>query len=164
MQFYDFSQKHRNFRVGDEIFFLFADHSIFIDYFLQEIFELSHNGSHFVAEEVTRHETGPSVVMNSASYTNGKKTWLVAGQESHCQLYSVNTKVVSVENGEIPRRGSVPGGKEGLRQRRKSERESAKPEQGKENVEKVKADNFNFKSKKLQLVVKPVDSIQTDFG
>ncbi|XP_043287876.1 prolactin regulatory element-binding protein [Venturia canescens] len=128
-----------------------------------EIFELSHNGSHFVAEEVTRHETGPSVVMNCASYTDGKRTWLVAGQESHCQLYNVSSKVVHVENGEIPRRNSVLE-KDGLRQRRKSERETTKQNQPKEKVEEMKDSNSNLKSKKLQLVVKPADSIQTDFG
>lgn len=59
----------------------------------QEIFELSHNGETFVAEEVVRHETGPTVVMNSATYNDGKHSYLVAGQESHCQLYHVRMSV-----------------------------------------------------------------------
>ena len=41
-----------------------------------------------------RHETGGSVVMNCATFNDGKHTYLVAGQESHCQLYNVRLKVV----------------------------------------------------------------------
>jgi len=52
-----------------------------------------------VAEEVVRHETGPKVVMNCASYNDGKHTLLVAGQESHCQLYHVQTKVINAASG-----------------------------------------------------------------
>lgn len=129
----------------------------------QEIFELSHNGAHFVAEEVTRHETGPSVVMNCASFTDGRKTWLVAGQESHCQLYHVTTKVITLENGEILRANSISS-RDGLRQRRKSERADEQQTQAKEKIEEVKDNNSNVKCKKLQLIVKPADSIQTDFG
>lgn len=42
-----------------------------------------------------RHETGPSVVMNCACVSTPKRTYLVAGQESHCQLYTVSTEIVS---------------------------------------------------------------------
>lgn len=129
---------------------------------MQEIFELSHNGAHFIAEEVTRHETGPSVVMNCASHNNGKKTWIVAGQESHCQLYNVNPKVVTSENGELIK-GPTAASKDGLRHRRNSERveEAQSP---KERIEEIKDDNSNVKSKKLQLVLKSADSVQTAFG
>ncbi|TGZ46943.1 guanine nucleotide-exchange factor SEC12 [Temnothorax longispinosus] len=128
-----------------------------------EIFELSHNGAHFVAEEVTRHETGPSVVMNCASHNNGKKTWIVAGQESHCQLYNVNPKVVTLENGELIKGPTAAANKEGLRHRRNSEKvEEVQPP--KERIEEVKDDNSNVKSKKLQLILKPADSVQTAFG
>ncbi|XP_011163400.1 prolactin regulatory element-binding protein [Solenopsis invicta] len=128
-----------------------------------EIFELSHNGTHFIAEEVTRHETGPSVVMNCASHNNGKKTWIVAGQESHCQLYNVNPKVVTSENGELIKGPTAAANKDGLRHRRNSERveDSQSP---KERIEEFKDDNSNVKSKKLQLVLKPADSVQTAFG
>lgn len=132
---------------------------------LQEIFELSHNGAHFIAEEVTRHETGPSVVMNCASHNNGKKTWIVAGQESHCQLYNVNTKVVTSENGELIKGPAAPAAtnKDGLRHRKNSEKFEETSSQ-KERTEEVKNDNSNVKSKKLQLILKPADSVQTAFG
>lgn len=32
--------------------------------------------------------------MNCASFNDGKRTYLVAGQESHCQLYNVRPKVI----------------------------------------------------------------------
>lgn len=38
---------------------------------------------------MTRHETGPNVVMNCSVLLGEKRTYLVAGQESHCQLYNV---------------------------------------------------------------------------
>jgi len=129
----------------------------------QEIFELSHNGVHFVAEEVTRHETGPSVVMNCASHNNGKKTWIVAGQESHCQLYNVNPKVVTLENGELIKGPTAATSKDGLRHRRNSEKVE-EVQSPKEKIEEIKDDNSNVKSKKLQLVLKPADSVQTAFG
>ncbi|KZC15214.1 PREDICTED: prolactin regulatory element-binding protein [Dufourea novaeangliae] len=127
-----------------------------------EIFELSHNGSQFVAEEVTRHETGPSVVMNCNAHTDGKRTWIVAGQESHCQLYNVNTKVVTVENGEVIK-GPDKDGKEGLR-RRKSIDKIEEIKTSNARIEEIKDDNSNIKRKKLQLIVKPADSVQTDFS
>jgi prolactin regulatory element-binding protein len=68
---------------------------------LQEIFELSHDGEKFVAEEVVRHETGSSVVMNCASYSNGNRTFLVAGQESHCQLYHVSMEILEPDNEDV---------------------------------------------------------------
>lgn len=120
---------------------------------------MSHNGSHFVAEEVTRHETGPSVVMNCTAYNDGKRTWIAAGQESHCQLYNVNSKVVTVENGEIIK-GTVDGAKDSLRHRKTVDKAE---ENVKERMEDIKDDNCNIKSKKLRLIVKPADSVQTDF-
>ncbi|XP_018315218.1 prolactin regulatory element-binding protein [Mycetomoellerius zeteki] len=128
-----------------------------------EIFELLHNGVHFVAEEVTRHETGPSVVMNCASHNNGKKTWIVAGQESHCQLYNVNPKVVTSENGELIKGPTAVVNKDGLRHRRNSEKVED-VHSPMERIEEIKDDNSNVKSKKLQLILKPADSVQTAFG
>ena len=127
-----------------------------------EIFELSHNGSQFIAEEVTRHETGPSVVMNCTTYSDGKRTWIAAGQESHCQLYNVNSKVVTVENGEIIK-GPSDGSKDGLKHRKPAEKGQ---ESGalRERIEEIKDDNSNIRNKKLQLIVKPADSVQTDFS
>lgn len=122
---------------------------------------MSHNGSQFVAEEVTRHETGPSVVMNCTTYNDQKRIWIAAGQESHCQLYDVSSKVVSVKNGEVVK-GTSGNSKEGIRHRKNIDKaeETVTPA---ERIEEVKDDNSNIKSKKLQLIVKPADSVQTDF-
>ncbi|KAF3426947.1 hypothetical protein E2986_06078 [Frieseomelitta varia] len=127
-----------------------------------EIFELSHNGSQFIAEEVTRHETGPSVVMNCTTYNDQKRIWIAAGQESHCQLYNVTSKVVTTKNGEIIK-GTNSTSKEGIRHRKNTDKveETITPE---ERIEEIKDDNSNIKSKKLQLIVKPADSVQTDFS
>lgn len=127
-----------------------------------EIFELSHNGSQFIAEEVTRHETGPSVVMNCTTYNDEKRIWIAAGQESHCQLYNVTSKVVTAKNGDVIK-GPSPNVKEGLRHRKSVDKEE---DSGvtEERIEEIKDDNSNIKSKKLQLIVKPADSVQTDFS
>jgi len=101
--------------------------------------------------------------MNCASHNNGKKTWIVAGQESHCQLYNVNPKVVTLENGELIKSPAAASNKDGLRYRRNSEKvEEIQPQ--KEKIEEIKDNNSNVKSKKLQLVLKPADSVQTAFG
>lgn len=126
-----------------------------------EIFELSHNGTQFVAEEVTRHETGPSVVMNCTAHNDGKRTWITAGQESHCQLYNVNTKVVTMENGEVVK--ETDSAKQGLRHRKSTEK-AEESNASRERIEDIKDDNSNIKTKKLQLIVKPSDSVQTDFS
>lgn len=130
---------------------------------LQEIFELSHDGWNFVAEEVTRHETGPKVVMNCSAYNNGKSTWLAAGQESHCQLYDVTSRVVTLENGEILKGTSASTiSKENLRQRRKSEKNIDTSNSPVEKLEDDKKNNNKYK--RLQLILKPLINIQTDFN
>ncbi|KAH8404346.1 hypothetical protein KR222_002877 [Zaprionus bogoriensis] len=58
-----------------------------------EIYELYHNGSHFCAEEVLRHETGANVVMNFAVRNGGRRAYLCAGQEAHCQMYYVQPRI-----------------------------------------------------------------------
>lgn len=128
---------------------------------LQEIFELLHDGVQFLAEEVTRHETGPTVVMNCATYNNEKRSWILAGQENHCQLYNVNTKIINVENGEVIKKaGNIT--KDNIRNRKVNEKiEEERTTKGK--VQEIKDDNYNIKSKKLQLIIKPIDSVQTDF-
>jgi hypothetical protein len=42
-----------------------------------------------------RHETGGKVVMNCACHSDGRKYYLVSGQESHCQLYNVSISVTN---------------------------------------------------------------------
>lgn len=129
---------------------------------------MSHNGYQFVAEEVTRHETGPSVVMNCTAYNDGKRTWIAAGQESHCQLYNVNSKVVTIKNEEIIKEDDVDDGNDNLKgkkhlRHRKRSGEIVENIISKEKIEEIKDDNSNIRSKKLQLIVKPADSVQTDF-
>ncbi|KAM0733753.1 Guanine nucleotide-exchange factor SEC12 [Formica fusca] len=126
-----------------------------------EIFELSHNGTHCIAEEVTRHETGPSVVMNCASHMSDNKTWIVAGQESHCQLYNVKSKLITLENGELIKAPTVH--KDDLRHRRNSEKVEESQSQ-REKIEEIKDNNSNVESKKSQLILEPAGSIQTTFG
>ena len=101
--------------------------------------------------------------MNCASHNNGKKTWIVAGQESHCQLYNVNPKVVTSENGELIKGPTAMANKDGLRHRRNSEKVED-VHSPMERIEEIKDDNSNVKSKKLQLILKPADSVQTAFG
>lgn len=127
-----------------------------------EIFELSHNGVQFVAEEVSRHETGPAVVMNCATYNDSKRSWIVAGQENHCQLYKVNNKIVNLENGEIIRKAANVKN-DNVRHRKGTETKEEAVSK-KERVQDVKDDNSNVKCKKLQLLIEPVESVQTDFS
>ncbi|XP_060518043.1 prolactin regulatory element-binding protein [Cylas formicarius] len=112
-----------------------------------EIFELSHDGRKFLVEEVTRHETGPNVVMNCAVFNDSKHSYLVAGQESHCQLYHVNTELITEENGMVQ---NIGNGNEDLHQRK--------------SKVKDKTDNNKNVHKKLKFVLNPSDSVQTDFN
>lgn len=120
-----------------------------------EVFEITYDGKRFIAKEVVRHETGPKVVMNCASYSNKKSTYLAAGQESHCQLYQVLISVesaakVSSDSGD----SRVPNGlaeSSGLRNRKKD----VNSDKGGDQQEKEKILKFKFIAG---------DSIQTDFG
>ncbi|XP_063699521.1 prolactin regulatory element-binding protein [Culicoides brevitarsis] len=113
-----------------------------------EIYELYHNGTSFVAEEVLRHETGPTVVMNCAIRPDERRTLLVAGQESHCQLYMINTKIVSDGDEEDTKEAS--GEANGVRNRKASAKTSG--------VQKIPT------NKRIMFEVKAGDSIQTDFA
>ncbi|KAK4879765.1 hypothetical protein RN001_007911 [Aquatica leii] len=107
-----------------------------------EIYELSHDGVKFLAEEVLRHETGPSVVMNCSTYSDNKHSYLVAGQESHCQLYNVQSVLVN----------------------NKEEIEDIDPHNGiRKRMNKTKNDINSKQNAKLKFVIKPSDSVQTDF-
>ncbi|XP_066143816.1 guanine nucleotide-exchange factor SEC12 [Euwallacea fornicatus] len=108
-----------------------------------EIFELSHDGRKFHVEEVMRHETGWNVVMNCAvsHSVDGKHTYLAAGQESHCQLYHVNSQFEAIID--------TIGNEQGEVRQRKS---------------KEKTDNNNKNlQKRLKFILNPLDSVQTDF-
>ncbi|KAF5285728.1 hypothetical protein FQR65_LT02256 [Abscondita terminalis] len=107
-----------------------------------EIYELSHDGVKFIAEEVLRHETGPSVVMNCATYNDKKHSYLVAGQESHCQLYNVQSVLVT-DNVDI---------------------ENLDPHNDvRKRKNKTKSDLASKQNAKVKFVIKPSDSVQTDF-
>lgn len=78
--------------------------------------------------------------MNCSTYNNNKRSYLAAGQESYCQLYNVQSVLVT-EDDNIETIG------DNVRQRK------AKP----------KALDDNRNSKKLKFVIKPGDSVKTDF-
>lgn len=118
-----------------------------------EIFELSHNGSRFVAEEVMRHETGPNVVMTCSVRNIQNRSYLTAGQESHCQLYKVNIRMVDAAE---MRRGSFKAENGLIRRRRRTVSEN-------ENISK-KDSNSNTTEKRMSFEIRPSDSVQTDFG
>ncbi|CAH2065864.1 unnamed protein product, partial [Iphiclides podalirius] len=118
-----------------------------------EIFELSHNGTKFVAEEVMRHETGPNVVMNCSIRNAQGRTYLCAGQESHCQLYRVNVRMVDAAE---MRRGSFRAENGLVRRRRRTVSEN-------DNISKTD-NNSNTSEKRISFEIRPCDSIQTDFG
>lgn len=85
--------------------------------------------------------------MNCSTYSSNTHSYLVAGQESHCQLY--NVKSVLVENiedkvEEVSDHSNVRRRKDSFKQQEKA------------------ADN-NRNTKKLTFVLSPADSIQTDF-
>lgn len=112
--------------------------------FFQEVYELSHDGEKFIAEEVVRHETGLNAVMNCSSYSDDKRSYLVAGQESFCQLYNVQSVLVNetIENIETI-------GDNEIKQRKKTDN----------HIDKNKNKNL----KKLKFAIKPGDSVKTDF-
>lgn len=113
------------------------------------MYELSHDGVRFVAEEVLRHETGLNAVMVSAAHSDKKHSYLVAGQESYCQLYKVGSVIV-YDDDDVNEIETVGGsGDENIRQRKNKS-----------------SNNNNKKSKskkRLKFVIKAEDSVKTDF-
>ena len=104
---------------------------------------MSHDGDKFIAEEVIRHETGSTVVMNCSVYSNAKHSYLVAGQESHCQLYNVQTIIIN-ENVETIETDKEVG-------------------KWKLSINKKNGSIINI-NKRLKFVLRPIDSIQTDYS
>lgn len=86
--------------------------------------------------------------MNCATYSDPRHSYLVAGQEGHCQLYNVQTVVVS-ENEENEKNDHE------LRRRKSN---------GIIHDEKPLKTDKNKNNKRLKFVIKPSDSIQTDFS
>lgn len=79
--------------------------------------------------------------MNCAAFSDSKHSYLVAGQESHCQLYHVESVLINEEVVENI------GHESEVRHRK-----------GKDKVI-----DKNRNSKKLRFIIKPTDSVQTDF-
>lgn len=101
-----------------------------------------------------RHETGPNVVMNCSVRSIQNKTYLTAGQESHCQLYKVNIRMVDAAE---MRRGSFKAENGLIRRRRRTVSEN-------DNISNSKKDsNSNTTEKRISFEIRPSDSVQTDF-
>uniref|UniRef100_A0A336N041 CSON009619 protein n=1 Tax=Culicoides sonorensis TaxID=179676 RepID=A0A336N041_CULSO len=120
-----------------------------------EIYELYHNGDSFVAEEVLRHETGPTVVMNCAIRPDERRTLLVAGQESHCQMYLVNSKVVTEDVNGTNDKNKDEKDEDGIRNRKSDSKSSG--------VQMINTQGVPC-NKRITFEVKTGDAIQTDFA
>ncbi|EDW76306.1 uncharacterized protein Dwil_GK15387 [Drosophila willistoni] len=133
-----------------------------------EIYELYHNGTHFCAEEVLRHETGDNVVMNFAVRNGGRRGYLCAGQEAHCQMYYVQPSIEADdddkknnpverphENGNVRQRAGNGGGSH-------SGVETLANGHGKPQQLTSAADILKqFRS--LKFLIQAADVVQTDF-
>lgn len=120
-----------------------------------------------------RHETGSNVVMNCAVRNTGEHSYLVAGQESHCQLYHVDVKIdnkeTASENGRIEtlnsllsRKGSATLDEKNLRKRRASRDAS---NNRKFSTSKNGGTDPNRNEERfLNFEIKAGDLIQTDFS
>ncbi|KAL1396302.1 hypothetical protein pipiens_010618 [Culex pipiens pipiens] len=135
-----------------------------------EIYEVHHNGEKYVADEVIRHETGPTVVMNLAVKNDEKRTLLMAGQESHCQMYLVNPIITSTD-GEVIGGGKSEGSVDGMRKRKNvSYQQSNGQAAGGQTPEQTKGQGKDKQQqqsapvrKQIRFEIKTGDSIQTDF-
>lgn len=127
-----------------------------------EIYEIYHNGERYVADEIVRHETGPTVVMNCAIKNDEKRTLLVAGQESHCQMYLVNPIICSADSDFI-------GGKtetlDSIRKRKNvsyQPQHNGQPASPKAEQKPGETDKEHFR-RHIRFEIKTADSVQTDF-
>lgn len=121
-----------------------------------------------------RHETGANVVMNCAVRNTGDHSYLVAGQESHCQLYHVNVKIdtneTASENGRIEtlksllnRKGSVTLNEKTVRHRKVSNPTNNRKSSISKNGGAIDP-NQNDDERTIGFVIKAGDLIQTDFS
>lgn len=135
---------------------------------MQEIYEVHHNGEKYVADEVIRHETGPTVVMNLAVKNDEKRTLLLAGQESHCQMYLVNPIITSTD-GEVIGGGKSEGSVDGMRKRKNVSYQQSNGQAGGQTPEQTKGQGKDKQQqsapvrKQIRFEIKTGDSIQTDF-
>jgi len=107
-----------------------------------EIFEISHNGEHCIAESVKKFSTGDFSVMNSATSTHdpsSQTTIIAAGHNEKCQLYNCQLarEIVSNSDTGAPRENGVIN---------------------------RKASNKSESESKITFQVTPLKSVQTDFN
>lgn len=119
-----------------------------------EIYELYHNGTNFIAEEVLRHETGSNVVMNFAVKPDERRSLLVAGQENHCQMYIIHAKVIS-DDDYLEKTTESADKQSGVRNRKRKESNQTTKLNGKIPMGNLKQITFEIKT---------ADSVQTDFN
>uniref|UniRef100_U5EWI6 Putative prolactin regulatory element-binding protein/protein transport protein sec12p n=1 Tax=Corethrella appendiculata TaxID=1370023 RepID=U5EWI6_9DIPT len=127
-----------------------------------EIYEIYHNGEKFLADEIMRHETGPTVVMNCAIKNDEKRTVLVAGQESHCQMYLVNTIVKNRGSSDGQNHSTAKTDINDTVKKRKNVSFQQQPPNQNRRSSKIYDNVVN--NKELKFEIKTVDSIQTDFS
>lgn len=106
-----------------------------------------------MAEEIQRHETGSEVIMNMSMRNIDRKSLLVVGQESHSQMFVINSKV-----GQLPPKETV------------NRRESSADVRQRKRTESVSQETTNAnnntadpKMKRIYFDIKAADSVQTDF-
>lgn len=128
-----------------------------------EIYEIYHNGQHFVAEEIVRHETGANVVMNFAVKNSERRSYLLAGQESHCQMYFVNPRIViDGEEGEAKKKPAPVERPNENGVRRRGGQQSGVEDLANGRRASLEDDTKAFK-KRIRFDIKAADAIQTDF-
>lgn len=108
-----------------------------------------------------RHETGSNVVMNCAVRSDKKHSFLVAGQESHCQLYNVISKVVSEGDGDTTTSEKNSTRRESNLRNRKPQSHSGVEEIPTTTTTRTKGPAPGLR--RLLFDIKPADSVQTDF-
>ncbi|KAL7738889.1 hypothetical protein ACLKA6_007513 [Drosophila palustris] len=131
-----------------------------------EIYELYHNGSHFCAEEVLRHETGANVVMNFAVRNSGRRAYLCAGQEAHCQMYFVQPRLESENDGSQEKKATPVERphENGVRQRGAAHSGvEALPNGHSKNNNPATAADILKQFQRLHFDIQAADVVQTDF-
>lgn len=112
--------------------------------------------------------------MNCAVRSSGNHSYLLAGQESHCQLYHVNIKIDSNENAHengrietlkplLGRKGSVTFDEQNLR-KRKASQDSATNRRFSTASKNGSADGNQNENRRIRFEIKPGDLTQTDFS
>lgn len=109
--------------------------------------------------------------MNLAVKNDEKRTLLLAGQESHCQMYLVNPIITSTD-GEVIGGGKSEGSVDGMRKRKNVSYQQSNgqaaggqtPEQTKgQGKDKQRQQQSAPVRKQIRFEIKTGDSIQTDF-